>query len=144
MKISTRGRYALRMMTFLADNISRGYIPLNEIATKQDISLKYVESIMTSLSKASLVDAKHGKSGGYKLNKSPSSYTVLEILEVTEGDLSPVNCLSCEVNTCQRNTYCKTLPMWEGLNKLMRDYFSSISLSNLMFNSERFIEGSGI
>ena len=143
MKISTRGRYALRVMIDLADHFEDGYTPLKEIADRQDISLKYVEAIMTNLSKHGLVDAKHGKSGGYSLNRNPSEYKASEILEITEGDLAPVSCLNCD-KVCPRNTFCKTLPMWETLNKLIKDYLDSISLAELSKNTERFINGTGI
>ena len=143
MKISTRGRYALRVMVDLGDNYENGYISLKSIAERQDISLKYVESIMSNLSSNGLVDAKVGKSGGYHLIKEPKQYTVTEILEITEGDLSPVSCLTCN-NKCDRNMYCKTLPMWEGLKKLIKDYFDSITLLDLMKNTERFDFGAGI
>ena len=143
MKISTRGRYALRVMVDLGDNYENGYISLKSIADRQGISLKYVESIMSNLSSKGLVDAKVGKSGGYHLSKEPKQYTVTEILEITEGDLSPVSCLNCN-QKCDRNSYCKTLPMWEGLEKLIKDYFDSISLLDLMKNTERFEFGAGI
>ena len=143
MKVSTRGRYALRVMVDLGDNYENGYISLKSIADRQSIPLKYVESIMSNLSSNGLVDAKVGKYGGYHLIKEPKQYNVTEILEITEGDLSPVSCLSCN-NKCERNVYCKTLPMWEGLKKLIKDYFDSISLLDLMKNTERFEFGAGI
>ena len=144
MKISTRGRYALRVMIDLVDHAENEYVPLKEIADRQNISLKYVEAIMTNLSKHHLVIGKHGKQGGYKLAKDSRSYTALEILEITEGSLAPVGCLDCKTNTCEMHTYCKTLPMWEGLQKLVQDYFASISLKGLSETSERYIFGAGI
>ena len=143
MKISTRGRYALRVMVDLADNFDAGFISLKSIADRQKISLKYVESIMTNLSNHKLVDAKSGKNGGYHLSKNPGEYTALEILEVVEGDMSPVDCLSCPT-PCEQKLYCKTLPMWEGFKKLIKDYFSSITLLDLKKNTERFDCGAGI
>ena len=110
MKISTRGRYALRVMIDLVDHAENEYVPLKEIAERQNISLKYVEAIMTNLSKHHLVIGKHGKQGGYKLAKDSRSYTALEILEITEGSLAPVGCLDCKTNECEMHTYCKTLP----------------------------------
>ncbi|MCR5309725.1 MAG: Rrf2 family transcriptional regulator [Bacilli bacterium] len=144
MKISTRGRYALRVMIDLVDHSNGEYVPLKEIAERQNISLKYVESIMTNLSKHNLVIGKHGAQGGYKLAKDSKSYTALEILEITEGSLAPVGCLDCKTNKCEMHTYCKTLPMWEGLQKLVQDYFASISLKGLSETSERYIFGAGI
>ena len=144
MKISTRGRYALRVMIDLVDHAESEYIPLKEIADRQNISLKYVEAIMANLSKHHLVIGKHGKQGGYKLSRDARSYTALEILEITEGSLAPVGCLDCKTNECKMHTYCKTLPMWEGLQKLVQDYFASISLKGLSETSERYIFGAGI
>lgn len=144
MKISTRGRYALRVMIDLVDHAENEYVPLKEIADRQNISLKYVEAIMANLSKHHLVIGKHGKQGGYKLSRDARSYTALEILEITEGSLAPVGCLDCKINECKMHTYCKTLPMWEGLQKLVQDYFASISLKGLSETSERYIFGAGI
>ena len=144
MKISTRGRYALRVMIDLVDHAESEYVPLKEIADRQNISLKYVEAIMANLSKHHLVIGKHGKQGGYKLNRDARSYTALEILEITEGSHAPVGCLDCKTNECKMHTYCKTLPMWEGLQKLVQDYFASISLKGLSETSERYIFGAGI
>lgn len=144
MKISTRGRYALRIMVDLAEHKEEGYIPLKAMSERQYISLKYVENIMSSLSKAGLVDAKNGKSGGYRLNRKPEDYHLDEILIVTEGDLAPVECLSCEINTCKRKDNCKTLPMWKEFYKVISDYFKSISLSSLLTNDGRYYFGDGI
>lgn len=132
MKISTRGRYALRIMTDLAENTDGNYIPLKEISSRQKISHKYLESIMLDLSKAGLVDGRHGKGGGYKLNRLPQDYTVYEILQVTEGDLSPVSCLDCNADACERVQECKTLPVWAGLYKLIKEYFGGITLLDLL------------
>ena len=144
MKISTRGRYALRVLVDLAEHRNEEYVPLKEIALREDIPFKYVESIMTTLSKEELVIGKHGKNGGYRLVKEPSEYKVSEILKITEGDLAPVSCLGCEINNCKRNESCKTLPMWKNLQTLITDYFDSISIATLMTNSETYLFGSGI
>ena len=144
MKISTRGRYALRVMIDLAEHRKDGYIPLKEIAERQEISFKYVESIMTTLSKEGLVEGKHGKTGGYRLIKDSSKYKVSDILVITEGDLAPVSCLGCEVNNCSRKEKCKTLPMWKNLYTIIKDYFESITLTDLVGNSEVFLSGNGI
>lgn len=132
MLISTRGRYALRVMIDLAENINQEYIPLKAIAQRQDISQKYLESIMTLLSKNNLVDAIHGKGGGYKLKRSPKEYKVGEILRLTEGSLAPVACLANENEACTKKTFCKTLPMWKKLNSLVENYLDGVSIADLV------------
>ena len=131
MMVSTKGRYALRVMIDLAENNKGEYIPLKDIAKRQDISQKYLESIMVILSKAGLVDGRHGKGGGYKLNRTADEYTVGEILRLTENGLVPVSSLKEERNTCERIAECRTLPMWESLNKLINDFFDDITLADL-------------
>ena len=117
MIVSTRGRYALRVMIDLAENSNQERIPLKEIAERQGISQKYIESIMTLLSKNKFVDAVHGKGGGYKLNKKPQEYRVGDILRLTEGTLAPVACLEKNAPPCDRKKFCRTLPMWTKLDK---------------------------
>ena len=134
MKISTRGRYALRVMIDLAEHADGNYIPLKDIVARQEISQKYLENIMTDLSKASLVDGQHGKGGGYRLNRAPEDYTVGAILRVTEGDLSPIACLAPHAETCLRAQECRTLPMWKKLNDIINDYLDSVTLRDLMAN----------
>ena len=131
MMVSTKGRYALRVMIDLAEINKGEYIPLKDIAKRQDISQKYLESIMVILSKAGLVDGRHGKGGGYKLNRTADEYTVGEILRLTENGLVPVSCLKEERNSCERIAECRTLPMWESLNKLINDFFDDITLADL-------------
>ncbi len=132
MMISTRGRYALRVVIDLAENKDKNYIPLKDIAARQDISQKYLESIMTLLSKNNIVDGVHGKGGGYRLNREPNKYSVGEILRITEGSLAPVACLACNAKPCERADKCKTLPMWEKLDKIIEDYLDSVSLADLI------------
>ncbi|MDE6273483.1 MAG: Rrf2 family transcriptional regulator [Clostridiales bacterium] len=133
MRVSSRGRYALRVMTDLAEQEGeKNYIALKGIAQRQEISQKYLESIMLALSKAGLVDGQHGKGGGYRLNRSPKDYSVGEILRVTEGDLAPVACLDCEAEACGRSSDCRTLPMWTELYRMINDYFDHITLASLM------------
>lgn len=132
MMISTRGRYALRVVIDLAENKDKNYIPLKDIAARQDISQKYLESIMTLLSKNNIVDGVHGKGGGYRLNREPNKYSVGEILRITEGSLAPVACLACNAKPCGRADKCKTLPMWEKLGKTIEDYLDSVSLADLI------------
>ena len=135
MKISTRGRYALRVMIDLAEHNSEKFIPLKDIVARQDISQKYLEGIMTDLSKAGFLEGQHGKGGGYKLNRSPDRITVLEVLQTSEGDLAPISCLDKSSEPCSRAAECRTLPMWEKLYELIRDYFAGITLADLMQSS---------
>ena len=132
MMISTRGRYALRVMIDLAEHIDEGYIPLQTIAARQGISEKYLESILAVLSKAKLLDAVRGKGGGYRLNGTPDQFTVRRILEITEGSLAPVACLCEPHEPCARMANCRTYPMWQGLSKLICDYLDSYTLADLM------------
>lgn len=129
--ISTRGRYALRVMIDLAEQGGETYTPLKEVAERQRISKKYIEAIMASLSKAGLVDAVHGKGGGYRLNKPAEEYTVGEILRVTEGDLAPVACLEHGAAPCEYAGECKTLPVWDKLNLMINGYLDGITLAEL-------------
>ena len=132
MIVSTKGRYALRVMLCLAQRGGDDYIPLKEIAEAENISQKYLESIMTILSKARFVDAVHGKGGGYRLNRKPEAYTVGSILRLTEGTLAPVSCTTQGAAACSRSTCCQTLPMWEKLEKLINDFFEGITLADLL------------
>lgn len=132
MLVSTKGRYALRVMLELAQFGGEGYLPLTEIAERQDISVKYLESIISVLSKAGLVDGVRGKGGGYRLNRKPEEYSVGEILKLTEGSLAPVACLDCKPNKCERSENCKTLPMWEKLDEIICDYLNSVTLADLL------------
>ena len=132
MRISTRGRYALRVMIDLAENYNGNYIPLKDIAARQEISLKYLESIMSDLSKSSMLDGQHGKGGGYKLNRLPEEYSVGEILRITEGDLAPIACLDSNAPPCDRAQECKTLPMWQKLYSLINDYLNGVTLAELV------------
>ena len=128
MKISTRGRYAIRVMLDLAEHNTGEYIPLMDIAKRQEISEKYLEAIVSTLSKNGYVLALRGKGGGYRLAKSPEEYTVGSILKLAEGSLAPVACLDDEPNQCPRAAECKTLKMWEGLYQMIEDYFDGITL----------------
>lgn len=132
MLVSTRGRYALRVMIDLAENYGGGYIPMKDVAERQGLSLKYIERIMPLLTKGQLVEGVHGKGGGYRLKKSPQDCTVGEILNLTEGNLAPVACLECGAEPCDKAGECRTLPMWSEFHKMVNDYFDNISLSHLM------------
>ena len=131
MLVSTKGRYALRVMLELAQSQPDAYMPLPLIAQRQGISEKYLESILAVLSKAGLLDAVRGKGGGYRLTRSPDQYTVSEILMLTEGSLAPVSCLTPGASACARMANCRTYEMWKGLNDLISDYFGKITLADL-------------
>ena len=132
MMVSSRGRYALRVMVDIAENGRGDYIPMKEVSERQDISLKYMEKIMPALVSAGLVEGVHGKGGGYRLTRDPSRYTVGEILRLTEGDMAPVACLSCDAEECARGEECRTRPMWNELNGRINDYLDSVTLADLM------------
>lgn len=132
MMISTRGRYALRVLLDLAENNNGGYIPMKDVANRQELSLKYIERIMPILSKNALVEGVHGKGGGYRLTNPPEDYKVGDILRLTEGDLAPVACLGCDAKPCDRAAECRTLPMWTDFYKLVNDYFDNITLADLL------------
>lgn len=132
MKISTRGRYAIRVMLDLAEHNTGEYIPLVDIAKRQGISEKYLEAIVSSLVKSGFLTALRGKKGGYKLTRKPEEYTMRSILQITEGAFAPVACLETAPNSCERAAECKTLKMWEGLQQLVNDYFENITLQDLL------------
>lgn len=136
MMISTRGRYALRMIIDLAENSSGGYIPMKEVAERQNLSLKYLEQILPVLRSNNLIRGIQGKGGGYKLCKAPDEYTVGEILRLTEGDLAPVSCLECGAEPCSHADNCRTIEMWKGYFKLTNDYFDNITIAQLMKNNK--------
>ena len=139
MIVSTKGRYALRVMVSLAQRAGEEYIPLKEIAEAEGISQKYLEAIMTTLSKAGFVDAVHGKGGGYRLNRSPEDYTIGSILKLTEGGLTAVSCTSQGASACSRAECCNALPMWERLDKMINDFFEGITVADLLRDSEKNI-----
>ena len=132
MIVSTKGRYALRVMVCFARRGGGEYIPLKEIAEAEGISQKYLESIMTVLSKAGFVDAVHGKGGGYRLNREPKDYTIGAILKLTEGSLNVASCTTQGAAACSRSECCQALPMWEKLDKMIDDFFEGITLADLL------------
>ena len=136
MLVSTKGRYALRVMIELASHERREYVPLSTIAERQSISVKYLESILVVLSKAGVIDGLRGKGGGYRLNREAKDYSVGEILRLTEGSLAPVACLNCKPNSCERADDCRTLPMWEKLEEVICSYLDGISIADLMDSPE--------
>ena len=131
MIVSTKGRYALRVMVDLARR-GEEYVPLKEIAEAENISQKYLESIMTALSKGGFVDAVHGKGGGYRLNRSPDKYTIGSILKLTEGSLAAVSCTTQGPAACSRSECCQTKPMWDKLDKMIDDFFEGITVADLL------------
>ena len=135
MIVSTKGRYALRVMVHFAQRGGEEYIPLKEIAEAEGISQKYLESIMSTLSKAGFVDAVHGKGGGYRLNRPPDKYTVGSILKLTEGGLSAVSCTTQGASACSRTECCHAKPMWDRLDKMIDDFFEGITIADLLKDS---------
>ena len=132
MIVSTKGRYALRVMIDLAEHQTDGYIPLKTIAQRQGISEKYLESIIKLLVKAKAVESLRGKGGGYRLTKKPEQYTVGSILRLTEESLAPVACLEPGASACSRAAECRTLSLWQGLDQAINGYLDGITLGDLM------------
>lgn len=132
MMISTKGRYALRVMIDLAEHQGEGYLPLKEIATRQEISEKYLESILKVLVQNRLLEGLRGKGGGYRLTKEPSHYTVGSVLRLTEGNFATVACLEPGAGRCSRMADCRTLPMWRELDRRVNEYLDSVTLADLM------------
>lgn len=133
MKITSRGRYALMVMIDLAEQNTDCYIKLSDIAERQHISEKYLESIIASLNKNGMVTALRGKGGGYKLSKSPDMYTVSGILKATEGELSTTSCMECKPDECSASIACKTLPMWKELERMIDSYLDGVTIADLAF-----------
>ena len=131
MMISTKGRYALRFLVDLAEHQRDGFVPLKEVSVRQEISEKYLEIVVKELVKGGLLAAMRGKGGGYRLNRSPEEYSVKSILELMEGPLAPVGCLESGQNVCPRSNSCRTLPLWQGLDKVISDYLAQFTLADL-------------
>lgn len=136
--ISTRGRYALRVIIDIAEHSGGDFVPMKEVAARQEISLKYIERIMPLLTKENLVEGQHGKGGGYRLCRLPEDYSVGEILRATEGGLAPVACLECGAKPCSRAAECRTLPMWQKYYAMTNEFFDGISVADLMQNEAAF------
>ena len=136
MMISTRGRYALRVMLDLAERIDNGYTPMKDVAERQGLSLKYLERILPVLTKNGMVTGIQGKGGGYRLTMAPEEYRVGDILRLTEGGLRPVECAGCSAEPCEHAADCRTKPLWEGLNKVVNEYLDGITLADLMENGQ--------
>ena len=132
MMISTKGRYALRVMIDIAEHQHDGYIPLKEIAARQEISEKYLEAIVKSLVRERYLTGLRGKSGGYRLSRHPREYTTEEILKLTEGSLLPISCTAAPESPCPRAASCATLPFWRGLQQVIENYLHRVTLEDLM------------
>lgn len=139
MRISTKGRYALRMLLDLADHKEEGYIALKDIAIRQEISKKYLENIVSILNQSGLLRTNRGFQGGYMLAKEANQYTVGDILRITEGDLFPVACMADDPNQCARSSFCQTLPVWQGLSKVINEYVDGVTLQDILDRSR--VEG---
>lgn len=137
MRISTKGRYALRIMIDLAQQQKDKFISIQEISLRQDISVKYLEAIIGILTRAGFLISSRGKNGGYKLNKEPKDYTTGSILKLTEGSLYPVACLETQTNVCPRSDCCQTFEFWKGLNKVINNYVEGITIEDLLSKSEK-------
>lgn len=135
MKISTKGRYALRLMLDLAEHQSNGFVALKDIAQRQGISKKYLEQIVPLLNKAGVLKTTRGHQGGYMLAKEPCEYTVGDVLRITEGSLAPVACLDDDINRCDKADTCLTLPVWQGLDRVIHEYLDSITLQSIIDSS---------
>jgi len=131
-KISTKGRYALRMMADIAEHQKDGYVTLKDVALRQEISKKYLEQIALHLSQAGMLRAVRGYQGGYMLVRPAEEYSVYSIVQVVEGSMVPVSCLQQQPLVCERRNCCRTLPVWQGLEKLIRGYLESISLEDVV------------
>lgn len=132
MKISTKGRYALRMLIDLAENQGDGFVALKDIAERQSVSKKYLEQIAPLLTSAGILRTSKGYMGGYRLNREPSDITVADVLKVTEGGLAPVACLETKENYCERSANCRTLPVWAELQRRITDYLESVTIQSLL------------
>lgn len=130
--ISTKGRYALRFLVDVAEHQGDGFVPLKDVAARQEISEKYLEIVVKELVKGGLLTAMRGKGGGYRLNRPPEEYSISSVIELMEGPLAPVACLEPGQRACSRKQNCKTLPLWQGLDQVITDYLAQFSLSDLI------------
>lgn len=137
--ISTKGRYALRVMIDLAMNADSGYVSLKDISARQDISVKYLEQIISLMNRAGFLQSLRGNNGGYKLMKKPSEYTAGDILRAAEGSLAPIACLKNEVNSCERRSSCATISFWQNYYKTVNDYIDSVTLQDLVDDAKTLV-----
>ncbi|MCQ2567121.1 MAG: Rrf2 family transcriptional regulator [Mogibacterium sp.] len=141
MMVSTKGRYALTVMVDLAKHTGEDYISLADIAERENLSMKYLESIISILNKGGMLNSARGKNGGYKLAKSPEEYTINEILILTEGSLAPVNCIMQDGVQCDKAATCSTLPLWAGLDKVIDTYLGGITLQDIIDGNRKKMLG---
>ena len=132
MKISTKGRYAIRMLVDLAEHQENGYVALKDIAERQEISKKYLEQIVSILNRPGFLQTNRGQNGGYRLAKPADKYTVGDVLRITEGGIAPIACLEDEVNLCERAKNCATLPMWTELYRIISDYLDNVTIQDIL------------
>lgn len=131
MMISTKGRYALRFLIDVAEHQCDGFVPLRDVAVRQEISEKYLEIVVKELVKGGLLTTLRGKGGGYRLNRAPEEYNIKSVLELMEGPLVSVACLEPGQNVCPRSDNCRTLPLWQGLDQVISDYLAQFTLADL-------------
>lgn len=131
MMISTKGRYALRFLADIAEHQADGFVPLKDVAARQEISEKYLEIVVKELVRGGLLDAMRGKGGGYRLRRLPEEYSLKSVLELMEGPLAPVACLGAGQETCPRKKDCRTLPVWQGLDQVISNYLEQYTLADL-------------
>ena len=141
MMVSTKGRYALTVMVDLARLADEGYVSLSDIAEREHLSMKYLESIIAILNKGGMLESLRGKNGGYRLARSPEEYNISEILLLTEGTLAPVNCIMQDGVQCDKAATCSTLPLWAGLDKVIEDYLGQITLADIINGNRRKLLG---
>lgn len=141
MMVSTKGRYALTVLVDLARNYGNGYVALSDIAERENLSMKYLESIISTLNKGGMLESLRGKNGGYRLARDPADYNISEILILTEGTLAPVNCIMQDGVQCEKAATCSTLPLWAGLDKVIERYLSGITLEDIVTGNRRKILG---
>jgi transcriptional regulator, Rrf2 family len=134
MLVSSKGRYAARILLDLAERYGKGFVSMRDVAERQELSVKYAEKIVSSLKKAGLIKSSHGFGGGYQLSKAPGECTLWETLIAAEGELVPVSCLSADAEVCEKNADCKTLPIWKKYYDMTKNFFKGITLADILAN----------
>ncbi|MBE6751271.1 MAG: Rrf2 family transcriptional regulator [Ruminococcaceae bacterium] len=138
--VSAKGRYALRIFIDLAQNQGDGYVALSEVSKRQDVSLKYLETIVATLVRGGLLRSQRGMSGGYRLSRDAKEISIYDIFNLTEGSLSPVACINCGENFCNRSEICYTKEMWTNVDNLLNNYFKSVSVQDLLEKNVKIVE----
>ncbi len=138
--ISTKGRYALRLMIDIALYEANGYVSLKDSSSREDLSIKYLEQVASLLTKSNLIISYRGNNGGYRLSRKPSEYKIGEILRVAEGSLAPVACLECSKDFCNRRDVCTTIEFWDGFNKVINNYVDNVTLEDLVDKARKKLE----